>query len=393
MSRETLAKLREKMEPRWTEEQSARVRAGIARRGRRLRLAHRSLFVALPAVLVACAIFYYPRAVLRWGPGGQSGLSAQGASTVNASASALAPVASPPSSTPSSTQALGATVTLINAETELVPEPNGGGRAFALERGGARFFVAHDEVHPFRVRVGPMIIEDLGTVFTVERRERSVEVAVDEGRVRVRVSGLTADPVELGPGDRRTFDIDGASRADAGGEPASSVAASSHKEMPLGPPPSRQASVEAWRPLAESGRYREAYEFLRQAGRGVVRDEAGDLLLAADAARLSGHPADAVPYLGQMLKSHPSDPRAGLAAFTLGRVELEELGHPAEAAAAFERVRRDGGPLAEDALAREVEACSRAGDTARARSLALEYNRLYPHGRRRHVVAKFGLLE
>lgn len=384
MSKGTLAKLREKMEPPWTEEQASRVRAGIARRGRRRRAVRAGLFVALPALLVTCVLVHYPRAVV---PAGTlSGPAAQSSSSEGSLAGAQASAASPPSTT----QALGATVTLMGPDAELVPEPDGGGRAFALERGGARFFVAHDEAHPFRVRVGPMIIEDLGTVFTVERRDRSVEVAVDEGKVRVRISGQAGEPVELGPGDRRTFDIDGASVADAGGEAASNVAASA-RETPASGPPLRR--VEAWRPLAESGRYGEAYESLRRAGRAGVRDEAGDLLLAADAARLSGHPAAAVPYLEQMLSSHAADPRAGLAAFTLGRVELEELGHPAEAAAAFERVRRAGGPLAEDALARQVEACSRAGDTSRARALALEYHRLYPNGRRAHVVAKFGGLE
>src|SRR5262249_16676326 len=148
-----------------------------------------------------------------------------------------------------------------------------------------------------------------------------------------------------------------------------------------------RASVPAWRPLAESGRYGEAFESLKRGGRGAVRDDVGDLLLAADAARLSGHPADAVSYLEQVARGHVGDPRASLASFTLGRVLLDELGRPGEAAAAFEGARKGG--LAEDALAREVEACSRSGDTARARALAGEYERLYPQGRRLRAVAKF----
>jgi len=50
------------------------------------------------------------------------------------------------------------------------------------------------------------------------------------------------------------------------------------------------------------------------------------------------------------------------AAFTLGRVLLDELGRPSEAVDAFPLARSSGGPLAEDALAREVEALSRAGE-------------------------------
>jgi transmembrane sensor len=124
---------------------------------------------------------------------------------------------------------------------------------------------------------------------------------------------------------------------------------------------------------------------------GTVRDDVADLLLAADAARLSDHPAEAVPYLNQVVRAHGSDPRASLASFTLGRVLLDELGRPVEAATAFENARK--GPLAEDALAREVEAWSRGGDTTRARNLAIEYETAYPQGRRSRAVAKFGGLE
>jgi transmembrane sensor len=93
------------------------------------------------------------------------------------------------------------------------------------------------------------------------------------------------------------------------------------------------------------------------------------------------------------VRAHASDPRAGLASFTLGRVLLDELGRPREAADAFARARAAGGPLAEDALAREVEATSRAGDTAKSRELARAYQHLYPHGRRAKAVSRFGGLD
>jgi transmembrane sensor len=275
-----------------------------------------------------------------------------------------------------------AITTLLTPDSELVPEPDGGGRAFSLRKGAARFVVSHDEAHPFRVRVGALLIEDVGTVFTVRLSNATAEVSVDEGRLRIAVEGRS---FELGPGERRVLDTQNGDLV-ASDERNDRAAA----EAPASAP---RAAAPAWRPLAESGRFGEAYESLQRAGRGVVRDEAGDLLLAADVARLSGHPLDAVPFLDQLLRSRASDPRAGLAAFTLGRVLLDELGRPAEAASAFDRARKAGGPLAEDALAREVEASSRAGDVPRARSLAIEYERLYPNGRRSRSVAKFGGLE
>jgi transmembrane sensor len=81
-----------------------------------------------------------------------------------------------------------------------------------------------------------------------------------------------------------------------------------------------------------------------------------------------------------------------LAAFTLGRVLLEELGQPNEAAAAFARAEAlaPRGALAQDAIAREVEAWSRAGEVSRARARAEEYLRRYPEGRRIRSVRHFG---
>jgi transmembrane sensor len=151
-----------------------------------------------------------------------------------------------------------------------------------------------------------------------------------------------------------------------------------------------------WRRQADDGDFDTAFRSLQAAGATEsVKDEPGDLLLAADVARLSGHPGAALAPLRQVLRVHRGDPRAALAAFTLGRVLLDQLGNPAEAADAFHDARAlgAGGPLEEDALAREVEAASRAGDTDRARAAAEEYLRLYPAGRRVRAVRKFGGVE
>jgi transmembrane sensor len=245
-----------------------------------------------------------------------------------------------------------------------------------LVKGAARFAVVHDVARPFRVSVGSAVVEDVGTVFSLRRLSNAVaEVSVDEGRVRVTAADATFD---VGAGERRTFAIE-VQGPDAAAEPEARAP--------------RVASVASWRPLAENGRFGEAYVAMKATGASSVRDEAGELLLAADVARMSGHPAEAVPYLERLLRSRASDPRAGLAAFTLGRVLLEDLGRPAEAASAFGRARRAGGPLAEDALARQIEALSRAGDPAGARSLALEYRKAYPNGRRIRRVVQFGGLD
>jgi len=110
---------------------------------------------------------------------------------------------------------------------------------------------------------------------------------------------------------------------------------------------------------------------------------AQELLAESDAARSRGEPGRAVELLRQILRDYPRDPRVPLAAFTLGRVLLNELGRPLEAAAAFHQVRVNApaSQFAEDALAREVEAYSRASDPERARALAKTYLEKYPSGR------------
>ncbi len=191
--------------------------------------------------------------------------------------------------------------------------------------------------------------------------------------VRLPAAGADTEPAFS---DERELSV--AAAPSALGEP---------KHAPALPAPS------SWRPLAESGRFDEARAALKKAGPNAVRDETADLLLAADAARLGGSPSEAVPYLERVVHGHASDPRSSLASFTLGRVLLDELGRPREAADAFARVRKAGGPLAEDALAREVEATSRAGDSVRSRELAREYLTRYPKGRRSKAVSRFGGLD
>ena len=118
------------------------------------------------------------------------------------------------------------------------------------------------------------------------------------------------------------------------------------------------------------------------------------MLAEVDTARSQGQLERAVELLRQILREYPNDPRAPLAAFTLGRVLLNELGRPREAAAAFHTVREKGpsGQFAEDALAREVEAWSRASEPERARALASAYLEQYPAGRHaRRVKALAGL--
>jgi transmembrane sensor len=246
-----------------------------------------------------------------------------------------------------------------------------------MRAGRARFDVVHRVERAFVVRCGEVTIEVLGTAFELERDGARTHVAVLRGRVAVSWStGRT----ELTAGDAAWFprgepSLPPARRARGAIEPAARSSA---------PAPS------TWREPAERGEFDRAYELLRRDPQAVA-DDVAQLLLAADTARLSGHPDAALPFLRRVVAQHAADSRAPLAAFTLGGVLMQQLGQPREAEAAYARARElaSTSPLAEDALARQVEAAHRAGDAARARTLGQEYLAKYPRGRRVHAVRRF----
>jgi hypothetical protein len=155
--------------------------------------------------------------------------------------------------------------------------------------------------------------------------------------------------------------------------------------------PRRQVAAARWVTLAGEKRFGEAYGLLRQVPLNALSDP-NDLMLAADVARQAGRPERAVPFLERVVKEHAGTVSAQLAGFSLGKIYLDNLDEPALAARRFADVRAmaPGGGLAQDALAREVEAWARAGETSRARDGALEYARLYPHGRRLAAVRDLG---
>jgi ferric-dicitrate binding protein FerR (iron transport regulator) len=223
-----------------------------------------------------------------------------------------------------------------------------------LRSGGARFRVRHDSRRLFRVEVGPIEIEDLGTVFRIDHQAGGkIHVAVSEGRVAV-VYPARKTRVELGAGEERIFTTTEPSQAQA---------------QAIGPTEGREPAVIASSP--------------RSASHLHGPEDPASLLLAADTARRSHQPRAAVAPLRLIVERYPKDPRAPSAAFTLGWVLLTDLGRAHAAAEAFMQAERlaPSGALAEDAAARVAEAWQKAGNSRRAAEAARHYERAYPHGR------------
>lgn len=228
----------------------------------------------------------------------------------------------------------------------------------SLAAGAADFEVSKLPQREFVVVAGPVRVRVVGTRFRVERVGERTRVSVSEGKVEVQY------------GDARDYLEAGESRFFPSQEPPKTEARAGGG--------TRARFLE----LARGGEFKAAYQVMSQ-NPAVVGASAEDLMLAADAARLSSHPEEAVRYLKRVTSEHSADSRAPLAAFTLGRVLLSQLSRPAEAAEAFALSRRlrPGGSLSEDALAREAEARAAAGGAARARALARDYLTRYPSGK------------
>ncbi len=355
-----------------------------ARARRHLPFARRVLHMDRPAL--AGAVLAVAAAVVLW-----VGISREDAGPLRlADGHPIAAVQAPPS---------GAVVAMSDGSRVTL---SGGARFEPLLSTGTSFVAmlqtgrADFEVHPggprrWQIECGLATVEVVGTGFSCAREPGRLRVTVQHGAVLVRGDHVRDRAQRLGAGQSLEV-VDpllappapaaapaGLPGAAAAPEPADEAAPA----VVLTPPPPRVS----WRELAQSGRQRDAFAAL--GAHGLVREarQAGvaDLLLLADVARLSGHPRDAVAPLERILMAYPRDAQAPLAAFALGRLELDALDAPDQAARALDRALELGLPqsLREDARARLVEAHARSGNAAAARAAAAAYRREFPDGRYR----------
>ena len=291
----------------------------------------------------------------------------------------------------------GSRAQLAGAQSELEIVQNDPERVgLKLLQGSAHFDVVPNPKRSFEVEAAPYRVVVIGTIFDVERSADHVSVSVERGHVRV-YGPHGAD--DLLPGQNKRFELVASSQAQA--TPAApTVLETLEIEAPEpeidAPKQARRVNrggghaTASWRSLTQSGDYDAAFASLQQSP--SVQNDPSELMDAADAARLSGHPSEAVSYLERVVDGHRKSPVAPLAAFTLGREYLDRLGQPYKAAEAFELARKlaPAGSLAQDALAREVEALSKGGNAEKAYVRAREYIQAYPNGRRLRAVQLYG---
>jgi transmembrane sensor len=383
------------LSPVWDGERSARLLSGIrGKQRRRVRNQRIASVLAVAVVIGATAFTMRDR---------ESAVVASKPPTAQDGALADAPVADaqPVSGTIREGHTIrlldGSSAQLAGAQSELAIVRNDRERVgLKLLQGRAHFDVVPNSKRSFEVEAAPYRVVVLGTIFDVERSAEHVSVTVERGRVRVYGPQGAED---LLAGTSKRFEMVAAGAEVAPVEPAvlepiaieaeEPVTATRESRRRTGNRPAGHASS-SWRSLTQSGDYDAAFESLKMAP--VVQNDPAELMLAADAARLSGHPAEAVSYLRRVVEGHRKSPVAPLAAFTLGREYLDRLGQPHKAAEAFEIARKldPAGSMAQDALAREVEALSKGGNAEKAYERARQYMQAYPNGRRLRAVQLYG---
>jgi transmembrane sensor len=345
-----LARLKQHLEVDLSEQQVERLVQGGAERRQRRRI-RRSLAAGLVLGAVSTTLIAL---LLRW-PAGLAKLQAK-AQTVSLQ-SAAPPHA--PAASASTAPPLPDVITLhdhsraiaLEPDTQMAVEEDAPERVHVrLERGRARFEVTRRPERSFTVRAGNVTVSVVGTTFGVEMIADRVGVTVEKGAVEV----------DWGLGQKRLL------AGDSGWFP------------PLVMSSQPETTTPSLRPANDGNTPAPPGSVAHSSPRNAQQ-----LLTEVDTARSMGQTSRAVELLREILRDYPNDPRAPLAAFTLGRVLLNELGRPREAAAAFQQVRQKAPTtqFAEDALAREIEAWTRASEPGRARALATIYLERYPNGR------------
>jgi hypothetical protein len=237
-----------------------------------------------------------------------------------------------------------------------------------MTRGRARFRVAPNHERSFLTHAAGYTIRVVGTEFVVDLGPAGLRVEVSRGVVEVR-RDQGADVWRVRAGETWSSSL-----------PAPEVPkplASAAPATPVEPPRSAE-------PQAPHATHTESVRASHGHGQNV---EAAALFQRAQDARAAGSSAETARLLDELLRRFPSDARAGLAAFQLGRLRLDS-GDAKGALEALDRAQNAGSSFQEQVAARRVQALEQLGDTAACRSARTAFLRDYPGGSFAEVVRR-----
>jgi TolA-binding protein len=232
-----------------------------------------------------------------------------------------------------------------------------------LRRGRVACDVVHKPGRSFSVLAEGVEVRVIGTRFSVALEsghgDKRVAVHVERGSVEVRTPNEPDDVRRLVAGESWSITTHASEPVQARPEPSA--------EATLLGPGSNTAPV-APRPGPSAV--------------SIETASARQLLEIANAARRSGDVREAASAYESLVRRHPSDSRAGLAAFELGRLRMDRLGDMKGAIQALNRAIQlaPGSGFREDALARLTQAYASVGADDRCRQTRDLYLKSFPNG-------------
>ena len=249
--------------------------------------------------------------------------------------------------------------------------------ALSLKRGQVMCDVTHRAERKFTVVAGDVEVRVVGTKFSVQTTSGDnprVEVSVLRGVVEVvskRRPGIVA---RVAAGQSWIQNPEPSAVASA---PPAVTAAPVVEAVPSDAEP---ATAET---KPDAGATAPAASGL------AVVPSARELFEKAGESRRAGDPAAAARAYEELLRLHPSDGRASLSAFELGRLRMDRLADPAGAISALERALalNIGPSFREDALARLVSVYASQGNFAACGRARDRYLASYPSGVHASAVA------
>jgi transmembrane sensor len=277
----------------------------------------------------------------------------------------------------------GSEVTLERASRARVVLDRADAVRLEIERGGVEIEATHVAGRSFVVAARGYEVKVVGTHFEVRASPDAVEVHVDRGKVEIR--SPSGDVSTLGAGETWR-----AGKAEASSPSASlSVSAPPPPPSPPPPPPSANAATSAELAQTAAPVDVDAPSSAKPSLQRGARDGAKELFEDARTELTAGHPAAAARAFDRLRREHRGDSRAGLAAYELGRLRLDALGDPRGAEEALRDAMTHGGPFREDAEARRVQALARMGDHGACTAARDAYLARYPHGSFRAAVSLY----
>jgi transmembrane sensor len=234
-----------------------------------------------------------------------------------------------------------------------------------LARGRIACDVTHREGRSFVVAAGGVEVRVVGTRFAVANEEveagRRVEVRVERGVVEVRGADDEVVRVQAGHSWSQVTKTEALVQPETEAEAAPGPGTEPEGAAPSAPAGKPHAAARPTHPAPADARA--MFEQARSQWR-------------------AGKMAEAAQSYQTLLATHPRDPRAGLAAFELGRLRMDRLNDMPGAVQALEQAvtLAPGAELREDALARLVAAAAAAHDHARCARARTRYLTEYPTG-------------